>query len=195
MAVIRWRALSLPKGSALRKPGMQWACVALAVTTSFWKMSACHKATCLTVGDDAKSSAVGLSKCLVYAHCRAVYLGVAKAAVAAAAEFARNRVPTALGRPIATVENIQRHMGQAQFLVQQAQAQLYHTAQLWDQYPQQRITLGSWVNVAKVTATNNAIEAVDQCMRVVGGSSLLRETANRTLLSQRTRWAKPPGER
>ena len=78
------------------------------------------------------------------------------------------------GRPIATVENIQRHMGQAQFLVQQAQAQLYHTAQLWDQYPEQRITLGSWVNVAKVTATNNAIEAVDQCMRVVGGSSLLR---------------------
>lgn len=128
----------------------------------------------LNRGDDAKSSAVGLTNAWFMLTVSAVYLGVAEAAVAAAAEFARNRVPTALGRPIATVENIQRHMGQAQFLVQQAQAQLYHTAQLWDQYPQQRITLGSWVNVAKVTATNNAIEAVDQCMRVVGGSSLLK---------------------
>lgn len=128
----------------------------------------------LNRGSDAKSTAVGITNAWFMLTVSAVYLGVAEAAIAAAAEFARNRVPTALGKPIATVENIQRRMGQAQFLVQQAQTQLYHVAQLWDQYPDRRVDLGSWINVAKVAITNNAIEAVDHCMRVVGGMSMMK---------------------
>jgi alkylation response protein AidB-like acyl-CoA dehydrogenase len=104
----------------------------------------------------------------------AVYLGVAEAAVCTAARYALERVPTALGRPIAELENVQRHLGQAQFLTQQAQALLYHAAELWTHQPEQRPLLGDLVSIAKVTATNNAIQAVDHCLRVAGGAGVTK---------------------
>ena len=58
----------------------------------------------------------------------AVYVGVAQAALAAAVRYAHERVPTALGRPIATLESIQRHLGQAELLLTQARLFLYQTA-------------------------------------------------------------------
>ena len=104
----------------------------------------------------------------------AVYVGVAVAALQTAAHYAHQRVPTALGRPIATVENIQRHLGQAELLLHQARFHLYHAAELWDRHPEARTALGATMAVAKVTATNNAIAAVDHCMRVAGGASMTR---------------------
>jgi len=105
----------------------------------------------------------------------AVYVGVAQAAVEAAARFALARVPTALGKPIAETENIQRRLGQAEFSVQQARMVLHHVAARWDADPAARYTLTNAVSIAKVTATNNAIEALDHCMRVAGGSAMFRE--------------------
>ena len=102
----------------------------------------------------------------------ATYLGVAEAALTTAAEYARTRVPTALGKPIAEVEGIQRQLGQASLLIHQAQLALYATAEMWDRRPEQRSNLGASVAVAKVTATNNAIAAVDHCMRAAGGASM-----------------------
>lgn len=104
----------------------------------------------------------------------AAYLGVAEAARNTATRFAHERVPTALGRPIATLENIQRRLGQAELLIHQARVQLYHAAELWDRHPDKRVELGPTVIAAKVAATNNAITAVDECMRVVGGASMTR---------------------
>lgn len=104
----------------------------------------------------------------------AVYLGIAQAAVDAAGRFAWSRVPTALARPIAEVDTIQRQMGQAVFLVHQARMVLYRAAELWSVCPERRQALAEDVHVAKVTVTNNAVRAVDQCMRVVGGSSMSR---------------------
>ena len=105
----------------------------------------------------------------------AVYVGVAQAAVEAAARFALQRVPTALGKPIAETETVQRHLGQAEFLVQQARLLLHHVAGRWDAEPAARPTLTQAVNIAKVTATNNAVQAVDHCMRVAGGTAMFRE--------------------
>jgi alkylation response protein AidB-like acyl-CoA dehydrogenase len=102
----------------------------------------------------------------------AVYLGVAEAALAVAAHYARERVPTALGRPIATLESVQRHLGQAAFQIQQARALLYHYATLWDSQPAARGDMAAMLAVAKVSATNNAVSAVDHCMRAAGGSSM-----------------------
>jgi alkylation response protein AidB-like acyl-CoA dehydrogenase len=102
----------------------------------------------------------------------AVYLGVAEAALAAAARYAQERVPTALGRPIATLESVQRHLGQAAFLIQQARALLYHQAHLWDLQPAAQSEMAAMLAVAKVTATNNAVAAVDHCMRAAGGASM-----------------------
>jgi alkylation response protein AidB-like acyl-CoA dehydrogenase len=102
----------------------------------------------------------------------AVYLGIAEAALAAAADYAQQRVPTALGRPIATLEAIQRHLGEAAYLIEQSRAVLYHNAQLWNTHPAARGELAPLLAVAKVTVTNNAVAAVDHCLRAAGGASL-----------------------
>ena len=105
----------------------------------------------------------------------AVYTGVATAALRAAARYAHERIPTALGRPIATLESIQRHLGQAELLIHQAELHLFHAAELWATHPAQRMQLGPLVAAAKVTATNNAIAAVDHCMRVAGGLGMTHQ--------------------
>lgn len=104
----------------------------------------------------------------------AVYVGVAVAALQAAARYAKERTPTALGKPIAELEGIQRRLGQAEMLIHQAETHLYYAAELWERHPEQRMELGPTIIAAKYTATNNAIDAVDHCMRVVGGSSMTR---------------------
>ena len=104
----------------------------------------------------------------------AVYTGVAEAALTTAARYAEERVPTALGRPIATLDTIQRHLGQAQLKLHEARTLLYTAADLWDRHPDRRLELGTTVAAAKVTSTNNAIAAVDHCMRVAGGASMTR---------------------
>ena len=104
----------------------------------------------------------------------AVYVGVAGAAQQAAARYAQQRVPTALGRPIATLEQVQRHLGQAELLLTQARLLLYHAAGLWTSHPAQQRALAPTIVAAKVTATNNAIAAVDHAMRVAGGASMTR---------------------
>jgi alkylation response protein AidB-like acyl-CoA dehydrogenase len=104
----------------------------------------------------------------------AVYVGVAAAALQGAARYAQERIPTALGKPIATLENIQRRLGEAELLLHQARVQLYHAADLWARCPDRRLDLGETILVAKYTATNNAIAAVDHCMRVAGGASMTK---------------------
>lgn len=104
----------------------------------------------------------------------AVYVGVASAALHSAIHYARNRKPPSLGKPIAELENIQRRLGEAELLLHQARMQIYYAADVWDRYPDQRVKTGELLLVAKYTATNNAVDVVDHCMRVVGGASMTK---------------------
>ena len=104
----------------------------------------------------------------------AVYLGVAQAALEFAVAYAQKRVPTALGKPIAELESIQRRLGEAELLLTQARALLYNVARDWDELPDRRQELSPLLMAVKVTVTNNAIDAVDHCMRVAGGASMTR---------------------
>jgi alkylation response protein AidB-like acyl-CoA dehydrogenase len=104
----------------------------------------------------------------------AVYMGVALAALRCAAAYAKERTPTALGKPIAELESIQRRLGQAELLLHQARTLLYYSAEQWDRHPDRRVELSPMVIAAKVTATNHAVEAVDHCMRVAGGVSMMK---------------------
>ena len=104
----------------------------------------------------------------------AVYVGVAAAALQSAIRFAQDRVPPSLGKPIAELEGIQRRLGEAELLLHQARMHLYYAADLWDRFPDQRGETGELVLVAKYTATNNSVAAVDQCMRVGGGASMTK---------------------
>ncbi len=104
----------------------------------------------------------------------AVYLGVAQAALTYAADFAHKRVPTALGKPIAELESIQRRLGEAELALIQARSMLYSVTNDWIALPDCRHELSPLLMAAKVTVTNNAIQAVDHAMRVVGGASMSR---------------------
>lgn len=105
----------------------------------------------------------------------AVYLGVAMAAQKCAVEYAHERVPTALGKPIATLESVQRRLGEAELRLCAARALLYRVAGDWASHPADRGDLASDVVAAKLTVTNAAIAATDQAMRVVGGAAMRRD--------------------
>jgi len=61
----------------------------------------------------------------------AVYLGAATAARNCVIQFALERVPTALGKPIATLPTIQRQIGEMDVAMQAARALLFEVANLW----------------------------------------------------------------
>ncbi len=109
----------------------------------------------------------------------AVYLGVAVGGLHVAARYALDRVPTGLGKPIAEVDAIRRQLGQAEFLLEQARICVQHVAALHDRMVAgdpviSAEELSPLIAVAKVTATNNAIAAMEHCMRVAGGQAMSR---------------------
>ncbi len=104
----------------------------------------------------------------------AVYLGIAQAARDFAIDFARNRVPAGLGKPIAELQNVQHRAAQMEILLLQARSVLYGAAEIWDKHPDQRADLGWQFAAAKYTVTNHAIEITDQALRIVGSVGLQR---------------------
>lgn len=103
----------------------------------------------------------------------AVYVGVAEAARDYAVQFARSRKPSALGgKAIASLPSIRERMGHIDLLLFQARGLLVSLARAWDAAPSSRLEAA--LAAAKVSATNNAVAAVEQAMRLVGGSSLDR---------------------
>jgi alkylation response protein AidB-like acyl-CoA dehydrogenase len=106
----------------------------------------------------------------------ACYLGVAAAAHRTALTYARERTPTALGKPIATLESIQRRLGEGELALQVARSLLHRAAEQYDAQPDLRSTpdFQATLLVTKLTVTNNAISIVDDAMRAVGGPSMTR---------------------
>ncbi len=105
----------------------------------------------------------------------AVYLGVAIAARDAAVRFATERVPTSLGKPIATLPTIQTRIGEIDVMLIAARTLLWSVADEWDTTQMARAGFGGRVSAAKMTATNTAVQVVDLAMRIVGGASLSRD--------------------
>ncbi len=105
----------------------------------------------------------------------AVYLGIAQAALDAASDYANDRVPSVLGRPIAEQAHVQQWLGEMQAQVFGARAVLYQVAQRWSQAPQDRSSLGPQIAAAKYLVTNTACRVTDIGLRVAGGFSLTRK--------------------
>jgi alkylation response protein AidB-like acyl-CoA dehydrogenase len=104
----------------------------------------------------------------------AVYLGIGQAASDAACAYARERVPSALGRPIATLPAIQRRLGEGEIALRAARSVLYDTARAWVEWPERRDDLAASVAAAKYLCTNAAITATDAALRVAGGFGMTR---------------------
>lgn len=104
----------------------------------------------------------------------AVYLGIGQAAIDAVGRYARERVPSALGRPIATLPAIQRRIGEGQAALTAARCVLYQAAQGWVAQPAQRAGMTPAIHLAKYLCTNAAVSASDQALRVAGGFGMTR---------------------
>ena len=104
----------------------------------------------------------------------AVYLGIAQASLDAATDYAHDRVPSVLGKPLTTQPHIQQWIGEMQALVIGARAVLYDVARRWSDHPEQRPDLGPQIAAAKYLVTNTACQVTDLGLRVAGGFSLTR---------------------
>jgi alkylation response protein AidB-like acyl-CoA dehydrogenase len=101
-----------------------------------------------------------------------VYLGAALAARDRVIRFALERVPTALGKPIATLPKIQRQIGEIDMRLQAARALLLEVAEAWTEDESQRESLFARVAAAKVMVTKTAVTATDSALQIAGGSSI-----------------------
>lgn len=104
----------------------------------------------------------------------ALYVGVARAARRAFAEFARARVPAALGKPIAATERIQSVAGEIDLQIAQAET-LLHGVLL-------RIEAGDTavlpqLSVIKVAIARAAVAAVQTAVAALGNPGLSRRNS------------------
>lgn len=105
-----------------------------------------------------------------------VYLGVATAARDFAVAYARDRVPSGVGRPIAELQTVQHRIARIEILLLQARSVLFGTAEAWQAAtPEARQALAWRFAAAKYTVTNHAIEITDLALRVVGSAGLQRQ--------------------
>ncbi|MBL8094830.1 MAG: acyl-CoA/acyl-ACP dehydrogenase [Anaerolineales bacterium] len=103
----------------------------------------------------------------------ATYLGAGLAARDRLILYAQQRIPTALGRPIATLPGIQRQMGEMQAVLQSAELFLQTAADEWSAEPlARRDARYPRVVAAKHVAIEAALRATELALRVAGGASL-----------------------
>ncbi|MDQ3459022.1 MAG: acyl-CoA dehydrogenase family protein [Deinococcota bacterium] len=84
----------------------------------------------------------------------------------------QERVPTALGKPIASLAKVQRQLGELEVAVDAAKTLLLAVAQDWSLAP--REALFPRVVAAKHLATETAIEVTERALRIAGGASVTR---------------------
>jgi len=130
-----------------------------------------------------------------WAAVAATYLGVGLAALEALCAYARERTPTALGRPIATLPSIRRTVGRIELGLSSAQALLLSLTRQWSEHPERRSSLVSALGTAKMLCVNAAIEATDLALRAAGGAALTRALPlERLFRDARAGLAHPPSE-
>lgn len=98
----------------------------------------------------------------------AVYLGTAVAAHHTTIRYAKQRVPTALGKPIASLPGIQRQLGEMEVRLRSTKLYLIDTARRWQDGERDF----SHIISAKHLAVEAALAVTDQALRVAGGASL-----------------------
>jgi alkylation response protein AidB-like acyl-CoA dehydrogenase len=104
-----------------------------------------------------------------------IYLGAAWGARNAVIRFALERIPTALGKPIATLPKIQRQIGELDIQWQAAHSLLLEVASAWSAHPEQRPKLYARVAGAKHFAVESALRITDLALQIAGGQSLTHD--------------------
>jgi alkylation response protein AidB-like acyl-CoA dehydrogenase len=103
-----------------------------------------------------------------------VALGIGQAACDAAAHYANNRVPAALGQPIATQPHIQQWIGQMDVALRGARAALHETARAAAAGALSASEVGPAIAAVKYLCTNAACAVTETALRVAGGFSMTK---------------------
>ena len=118
----------------------------------------------------------------------ATYLGSAAAARDALIAYARGRVPSALGHPIADLPSFRRDLGALQVTLYGARATLHGAARAWDERREQ-----GDAEVAKLVCVDAATRVTDGALRLAGGAALGSELPlGRHLRDTRAGYGHPP---
>ncbi len=104
----------------------------------------------------------------------AVYLGAATAARDALIRYALERVPAALGRPIATLPKIQRQIGEIDVALLAARALLFEVAGSWSGRDEDRPGMLARIAAAKQAVADAANEATEKALQAAGGAAITR---------------------
>lgn len=104
-----------------------------------------------------------------------IYLGSALAARDVTIRYALDRVPTALGKPIATLPKIQREIGMMDMHLQAAQALYNEVADAWQNQPEHRQALMNRVAAAKQFIVDTALMVTEKSLQVAGGKAITGE--------------------
>jgi len=104
----------------------------------------------------------------------ALYLGVARAARTAFVTYAQERVPAALGRPIATTERIQVVAGEIEAQIAQAEALLFGTLLRLEAGHGVGQDVGPQLSVVKVQIARSVVAAVSTAVAALGNPALSR---------------------
>ena len=102
----------------------------------------------------------------------ATYLGTALAARDALVEYANERTPTALDEPIATLPKIRRQVGDLDSRLRAAESFLLAAAEGWPGDPERNGEQVPRIVAAKEFATNTAIDAAGEALRIAGGAGI-----------------------
>jgi alkylation response protein AidB-like acyl-CoA dehydrogenase len=125
----------------------------------------------------------------------ATYLGVGWAALEEMTRYAKSRVPSALGKPISSLENVQRNIGEMELSLKSAQLLLLEATGRWSANLEDRASLLPLLAGAKYACTNAAIHVTDLALRTAGGGSLTRVTSlERHFRDARAGLAHPPSD-
>jgi alkylation response protein AidB-like acyl-CoA dehydrogenase len=103
----------------------------------------------------------------------AMYVGVARAAQAYFHRFARERVPTNLGRPVASTDRFRQAAGEIEMLLSSAEEVLLSVADRLDRGEQ--VPAGMALG-ARVLANRHAVAAVGVAVRLMGNPGLSRDS-------------------
>ncbi|ULH14129.1 acyl-CoA/acyl-ACP dehydrogenase (plasmid) [Deinococcus sp. KNUC1210] len=125
----------------------------------------------------------------------ATYLGVGQAALDALKAYAWERVPTALGQPIATLPKVQEAAGRMELELLAARSVLHAVCHEWSEQPGGRAALLPRLAAAKSLCTNAAVSVTDQALRVAGGAALTASLPlERLLRDARAGLTHPPSD-
>ncbi|PIE82199.1 MAG: acyl-CoA dehydrogenase [Chloroflexi bacterium] len=103
-----------------------------------------------------------------------IYMGTAVAARNTVIQFALERVPSALGKPIATLPKIQRQIGEIDIALQAAQSLLFDVAGEWTGNNKDRQAFLPRIAAAKSIVTETANKVTDKALRIAGGTSITK---------------------